>query len=427
MSATLWSKTAIASPDRPALEGERRADICIVGAGVSGVAAGYFLASSGASVVLIEADRVGSGAAGKSSGFVNAGLWVPPSDIIKAIGETYGPRLIDLLGDAPRRLFELIDRLGLECDAENRGTLQCAPDDAAFSDLKDRLAGWTGRAGDLKLVDADEAAKLTGSTIYRGALVDYRAGVLQPLSFVRSLAHAAEGAGAAIFENSLARAFEWVRDRWRVATPRGIVTAKWLLITTEAHMIGARFGLAREYVPMPFFNVATRKLTADERAAVMPAGQPIVDLRKVVSSYRFDAHGRLVVGSIGEMSGLDGGINRRWALRKIGRLFPMLRNVGIDYAWSGCIGLTDNHMPTVHVIGRNAYALGGYNGRGIAAGMVLAEEIAKVILGERKEQDLPVPVTTPKATRLPAIRGKVLRAGAAAFHVMDARGSIARR
>lgn len=421
MPATLWSKTAIAAPERPALEGELCADVCIVGAGVSGVAAACFLASGGASVVLVEADRIGSGAVGKSSGFVNAGLWVPPSEIVAAIGETHGRRLIDTLGDAPRRVFELIGRLGLECDAENRGTLQCAPDAAAFDDLKARLAGWIGKPGDLTLADAEETARLTGSTLYRGALVDRRAGVLQPLSYVRALAQAAERAGAFVFETSLAQGFERVRERWRVTTPRGVVTAKWLLVTTEAHMIGTRFGLAREYVPMPFFNVATRRLTADERAAVMPAGQPIVDLRKVVSACRFDAAGRLVIGSIGEVTGPDGAINRRWALRKTGRLFLALRDVGIEHAWAGRIGVTGNHMPTVHAIGENAYALGGYNGRGIAAGTVFAEEISRVILGMLDEQDLPVPVTRPEKARLPAVRGTLLRAGAAAFHLADAR------
>jgi glycine/D-amino acid oxidase-like deaminating enzyme len=187
-------------------------------------------------------------------------------------------------------------------------------------------------------------------------------------------------------------------------------------------MIGQHFGLVGEYVPMPYFNVATRKLTADEMAVVMPAGQPIVDLRKVVSSYRFDAHQRLVVGSIGEVSGPDGAINRQWVSRKITRLFPTLRNVSIEYAWAGRIGVTDNHMPTVHAIGKNAFALGGYNGRGIAAGTVFAEAIANVIAGKLQEHDLPVPVTKPRgATKLPAIRGKALRAGAAAFHMIDAR------
>lgn len=423
MTATLWSETAVAARSRPSLEESRSADICVVGAGVGGVAASYFLAAGGASVILLEADRIGSGAVGKSSGFANAGLWVPPSDIIKAIGEVYGPRLIEILGAAPRKTFELINRLGLECDARHDGTLQCAPDEAAFADLKERLAASTSPAGDLRLVEAEETARLTGTTVYRGALVDYRAGVLHPLSFVRSFAEAAEKAGTTIYEKSTAIRFEYAGDRWTISTERGSVSAKWLLVASEAHTIGAHFGLLREYVPMPYFNAATRPLTSAERAAVMPANQPIVDLRKVVSSYRFDAHNRLVVGSIGEVASLDGIINRTWIARKIARLFPRIRNIEIEFAWAGIIGVTNNHMPTVHRIGRHAYALGGYNGRGIAAGTVLGETLSQVILGRPQEADLPVPVTEPGVARMAGLRGKGLRAGAAAFHMIDAHWS----
>lgn len=422
MTETLWAKTAVASRDRAALSGSRTADVVIIGAGVGGLSAAYFLAASGASVVLLEADRIGSGAVGRSSGFVNAGLWVTPADIVKAIGEVYGPRLIATLGDAPRRTFDLIESLQLVCDARNGGTLQCAPDDAAFADLKERLAAMTGGAVDLELVERQATASLTGSSAYRGALIDYRAGYLQPLSYVRSLAQAAEAAGALIHEKSPAIHFQFLPgDTWKVSTGRGHLAAKWLLVATEAHTIGAQFGLAAEYVPMPFFNAATRRLTNSEKASVMPAGQPIVDLRKVVSSYRFDAHDRLVVGSIGSTSGPDGVINRQWVSRKIARLFPVLRNIEIEFAWTGRIGVTDNHMPTVHRIGRQAFALGGYNGRGIAAGTVFGEAIAKVIVGQMPEADLPVPVTEVKETRLPGLRGMGLRAGAAAFHMLDAR------
>ncbi|AFL53365.1 glycine/D-amino acid oxidase-like deaminating enzyme [Sinorhizobium fredii] len=422
MTKTIWAKTAVASRDRAPLSGSLSADVVVIGAGVSGLSAAYFLADGGASVVLIEADRIGSGAVGRSSGFVNAGLWVPPTDIVKAIGEVYGPRLISTLGDAPRRTFELIKSLDLECDARNDGTLQCAPDEASFLDLKERLAGMAGRARDLKLVERQEAASLTGSSAYRGALIDYRAGYLQPLSYVRSLAKAAESAGTVIHEKSPAIHFEQLPgDTWKIWTGRGHVAAKQLLVATEAHMIGAHFGLSGEYVPMPFFNAATRRLTESEKAAVMPAGQPIVDLRKVVSSYRYDAHDRLVVGSIGSTSGPDGAINRQWVSRKIAKLFPILRNIEIEFAWTGRIGVTDNHMPTVHRIGRQAFALGGYNGRGIAAGTVFGEAISKVILGQMPEGDLPVPVTEPRETRMPGLRGMGLRSAAAAFHLLDAR------
>ena len=419
MKDNLWQATGIPPRPKPSLDGRQTVDVCVVGGGVGGTASAYFMSRSGATVILLEADRIGSGAAGKSSGFVNAGLWAPPERIFKAIGEIYGARLIALLGEAPRKTFDLIRRLGLECEANNSGTLQCAPDDLAFADLKARFASWDSQLGDIRLADAAETAQLTGTSAYRGALIDYRAGVLQPLSYVRSLARAAESAGATIYENSLADAFRFSDGHWHIRTKYGGVSARSLLITTEAYTIGSMFGLAREHVPMPYFNAAIRPLTASERSKVMPAGQPIVDLRKVVSSYRFDSQGRLIVGSIGELAGLDGAVNRQWVSRKIARLFPTLRGVEVEHAWTGRIGVTKNHMPTIHRLGPQAYALGGYNGRGIAAATVLAELLSDVIMGRMPKEDLPVPLTDPSIARMRMARSGGIRVGAATFHLMD--------
>jgi glycine/D-amino acid oxidase-like deaminating enzyme len=421
VTVTLWSKTAVKGRSYPQLEAPQFCDVCVVGGGVGGVATSYFLAKGGAKVVLLEAERISAGAVGKSSGFANAGLWVPPSDIMKAVGEVYGPRLIDILGAAPQATFDLIERLGLDCDADHAGTLQCAPDDAAFRDLRERLAAANRPETEMRLADRQETARLTGSTAFKGALIDYRAGVLQPVSYVRELARVAADVGASIFENEQAIGFHRTSGRWIITTKTGSVSATWLILATEARTIGNLFGLAGEYVPMPYFNAATRPLTDLEKASVMPAGQPIVDLRKVVSSYRFDASGRLIVGSIGEVAGPDGLVNRRWISRKIARLFPALRGIKVEHAWAGIIGVTENHMPTVHRLGDNAYSLGGYNGRGIAAGTVLGETLSQVVLGKRRDVDLPVPVTEPTKASLAALRGIGLRAGAAAFHMIDGR------
>lgn len=421
MNVALWSETAVPSAGRPALSGDLTADVVIIGAGVGGLSTAYHLAASGVSVIVLEAHRVGSGAVGKSSGFLNAGLWVPPSAIHKAIGETYGQRLIELLSRAPGDTFKFISDLNLSCDAQRAGTLQCAPDEAGFQDLSERLSGLGTAGGALRLADAAETAQLTGTKIYRGAMIDSRAGVLQPLSYVRSLAAAAEVAGTRIFETSTATRFNHEASGWEVGTNAGSIRARAMLIATEANMIGAHFGLRAEYVPMPYFNAATRRLTAQEKAAVMPAGQPIVDLRKVVSSYRFDAHDRLVVGSVGELSGPDGLVNRDWIARKVTRLFPSLRGIPLEFAWTGIIGITDTHMPTIHRLSPNGYALGGYNGRGIAAGTVFGKLMAELFTGRLAEADLPVPVTAPQSARFTATRGKAFRAGAAAFHFLDAR------
>ncbi len=108
--------------------------------------AALHLAEGGAKVAALEAVEVGYGGAGRNVGLVNAGMWVLPNDMIKALGADYGERALDLLGNAPAAVWEMIARRGIDCDPVHNGTLHCAVGRAGAGEIAERARQWARAA-----------------------------------------------------------------------------------------------------------------------------------------------------------------------------------------------------------------------------------------------------------------------------------------
>ena len=119
----LWEKTAPAPPVTTALQGDQMTDVVIIGGGYTGLSAALHLAEAGTRVILLEAKEIGFGGAGRNVGLINAGMWVMPDDLPGELGPVYGERLLDLLGNGPQTVKDLIDRHGITCELERAGTL----------------------------------------------------------------------------------------------------------------------------------------------------------------------------------------------------------------------------------------------------------------------------------------------------------------
>ncbi|MBM3567041.1 MAG: FAD-binding oxidoreductase, partial [Alphaproteobacteria bacterium] len=126
MISNLWDATGGADLDAPRLDGDIAADAAIIGGGFTGCSAALYLASKGARVCLLEAGAVGHGGSGRNVGLVNAGLWLPPEDVERAMGRAAGRRLNDALAAGPDLVFSLIETHRIVCDARRAGTLHVA-------------------------------------------------------------------------------------------------------------------------------------------------------------------------------------------------------------------------------------------------------------------------------------------------------------
>jgi len=398
------------------LSGETTADVVVVGAGYTGCSAALHLALGGARPVVLEAAEIGFGGAGRNVGLVNAGLWVMPDAVPAALGEDRGERLLKQLSDAPGLVFDLIARHGIACEAVRLGTLHCAADHHGARDLAERARQWRGRGVDVEILEGEAAVRSTGSAAFATVLHDPRAGTIQPLAYVRGLADAAIRHGARIHSWSPALTCEDLGDGWRVTTPDGAVRAPCVIVATDAYSTGPWRRLAQEQIALPYFNLATAPLAPELRARILPGGQGAWDTRPILSSFRLDAQGRLVFGSVGALRRGGARVHARWARRELARLFPELGEVAFDHAWYGMIGMTHDAMPRLHVLARNTVSVSGYNGRGIAPGTSFGRDLARWALGEIGTDELALAPKPVRRAPLRTLKEAAYEAGALLTH-----------
>jgi glycine/D-amino acid oxidase-like deaminating enzyme len=248
-----------------------------------------------------------------------------------------------------------------------------------------------------------------------------RAGTLQPLAYARGLAHAAITAGVAVHTSSPVTATERNGSRWNVKTATGQVTADWIVVATDAYSTGPWEQVRAEQVHLPYFNLATTPLSDNLRKSILAGREGVWDTKEILSSYRMDKAGRLVFGSVGALRNTGLSVHKAWAKRSLRKLFPQIGDVEFECEWYGKIGMTDNALPRFHKFAPNVVGFSGYNGRGIAPGTVFGRTLARHILGQMSEADLPLPLTVPAEPSFRAVKEIWYEAGAQVAHFADAR------
>lgn len=405
----LWALTAPSAPDTVPLASDTAADVIVIGAGYTGLSSALHLAEGGARVAVLEASEIGFGGSGRNVGLVNAGMWVMPDTLPDTLGAPFGERLIEQLGRGPQKVFDLIQKHGIECEVERAGTLHCAVGRKGLQEIEARAEQWQKRGAPVVVLNAEETRRKVGGGEYSGALLDKRAGTIQPLAYVHGLARAALAAGARIFTQSEAVTAQHNGLRWRISTESGSVDAEWVIVATDAYGKGLWSQVRQEQIHLPYFNFATGSLPDGLMKSILPERQGAWDTREVLSSFRLDRSGRLVFGSVGALEGIGASVHRAWAQRSLRKLFPGLQDVEFETGWFGMIGMTSNNLPRFHELDRNVVAFSGYNGRGIAPGTVFGSVLASYVLGQIAENDLPLPVTAVERQRFRAAKPSTSR------------------
>ncbi|VDC22496.1 NAD(P)/FAD-dependent oxidoreductase [Pseudogemmobacter humi] len=417
----LWEKSAPPPPATPALEGEAQTDVAVIGAGYTGLSTALHLVEQGISATVIEAAEIGFGGAGRNVGLVNAGMWVMPEDLIRTLGTDYGNRLLDFLGAGPSYVWEMVRRHAIDCEANPVGTLHAGDGKKGFTELTERARQWQARGAPVELMGKAEAALALGTGYYEGALLDRRAGTIQPLAYARGLAHAAVRAGAVIHTSTPATGIARDGNGWRITTPRGALKAGRVVLATDAYTRLVMQDIARQQVTLPYFNMATRPLPEDVVRQILPGRQGVWDTREVLLSFRYDAQNRLVFGSVGALRNTGTAIHRAWAKRALRRIYPQIGTVEFESEWFGSIGMTSDNLPRFHRLDEGIFAFCGYNGRGIAPGTVFGRAMASFLAGKTLAADLPLPLSQPAPTVLRGLRSAWYEAGAQLVHLAEAR------
>jgi glycine/D-amino acid oxidase-like deaminating enzyme len=413
----LWNHSCAERFDAPLLSTDLTADLLVIGGGFTGCAAALEAARQGAKVVLLEAQTIGFGGSGRNVGLVNAGLWLPPDTVCDRMGQGAGDRLNAALAAAPDAVFSLIKTYDIQCEPVRNGTLHCAHSKGGLDDLITRYEQHLQRGAPVQLLDAAQTAAATGSDGFYGALRDMRAGTIQPLAYARGLARAAREHGAQLYQNTPVLSLEHRQD-WHARSAQGSVRAKAVILATNAYCQQIEGTQLSAMTPVNFFQLATQPLPADVLQQILPQQEGCWDTGLVMTSFRRDQAGRLILGAMGLPDRLN--IHKGWAQRALTRLFPQLRGQSFTHFWSGRIGMSADYIAKIQHIGPQGYAAYGYSGRGIGPGTVLGTSMTQAVLSGSEEK-LPIAPSAHQSGLFNGIKGLWIESGARVIHALDRR------
>ena len=390
---SFWWHTRGVPLRRPSLPGDTDADVCIVGAGYTGLWTAYYLkrAEPGLRIVVLEATFAGFGASGRNGGWVTAAL--PGSRARYASG----PRGAEGVRALERELRDTVDEVARVCKDEGidaglvkGGTLAVATSAAQAARLRDRVdreRAW-GDAADvvryLNLEELNARLHIAGAV---GALYSPHCARVQPAALAAGLAAAVTASGVELFEGTPVTSIEPGRAR----TPTGTVRAAHVLRCTEGFT--ARLpGQRRTLLPMNSSMIVTEPLSDAVWESIGWAGsETLGDEAHAYMYAQRTGDGRIALGGRGTPyrfgSGLDqAGATSPGSAQSLGRIlrrmFPAAASAGIAHAWCGVLGVPRDWCAAVHLDARTGLGwAGGYSGHGVAAANLAGRTLADLVRG----------------------------------------------
>jgi len=376
-----YAASATPPPAMPPLEGDTRADVCVIGAGIAGCSAALSLAERGYRVAVLEGRRIGWGASGRSGGQVIHGLATEQDQIVSLVGAQDARRIWDMSLEAIAQLRQRIARHAIDCDWVD-GQMLTAIKPRQWLALQDWQRELTGSLGytSARLIGNDELRTLLGSERYIGALYDTNGGHLHPLRYTLGLARAAAAAGAQFYESSAMLDYRELGGRVRVRTAGGSVDCEQLVLAGNAWLGSTVPQLQRKLMTVGSYIIATEPLGEQRARQLIANNAAVCDTNWILDYFRRSSDHRLLFGGRVNYSGVDLRAVGPATARHMLRVFPQLAGARIDYAWGCLLDITLNRSPNFGRLAPSVYFLQGFSGHGVAlaglAGTLAAEAIA---------------------------------------------------
>ena len=360
------------------LRGAQRADVCVIGAGFTGISTALNLAERGYNVHVLEANKVGWGASGRNGGQIIGGI-AGEDKIARHMGAGGESLLWEMRWAGHDIIRERVRTYDISCDLK-WGYLDVAikprhlrGQQAEFEALQKH-----NFPHENKLLSRQETRELIGTDVYIGALLNMGNGHLHPLNLCLGEARAALSRGATIYEQSPVLRIDH-GDKPRVITAHGSVTADMVVLAGNAyHFVEPK--LRGSMFPVNSFIIATQALSDEQANAINPKDLAVCDPNFVLEYFRLSADNRLLFGGRCNYFGDDPEAIRKKLIPKMLRIYPQLAQVQVDYAWGGKVGIPVNRVPQLGRISSNVFYSQGYSGHGVnvthLAGQIMADAVA---------------------------------------------------
>ena len=390
----------------PQLKGELQADVCVVGAGFSGVSAALHLAEQGYQVALVEAKRVGWGASGRNGGQW-AGYYSPDmGSVEKIVGKDDAQKLWLMNEESKEIIRQRVEKYKIDCDYKDTGLFMGAYNQTHLAWMRDKIEESAGyNYHQLSMVEQSDVKSYVDCEHYVGGLYDKYAGHVHPLNLVAGQAKAAHDLGVKIFEDSEVTEIVYGANPV-IKTEQGQLKARFLIVCGNGYLALGKAApkISRKILPVTSYILATEPLPEAVYQKLLPKDTSVFDYRYLLDYYRLSGDKRLLFGGGTRYSGKDPKDIIGWRQPKMLQTFPQLKDVKIDYAWGGTMGFTYNRMPAIGKVSDNVFYAQGYSGHGVALTHLGGKLVAEAVAGTAERFDV-----FNRINHMPFPGGKLLR------------------
>jgi len=374
---------------RPALPGDRDADVCIIGAGYTGLWTAYYLTKADPSlrITVLEARFAGFGASGRNGGWLSG---LPPGHRGR-LAEQHGRDSViawqRMLDDTVDEVIAVAAREGIDADIVKGGNLEVARNPAQANRLRtavDQDHRW-GVDGISLLSGAEAAARIAVDSPVLGSF-NPNCARIQPAKLVRGLADVVERLGVTLYEQSPVTGITPGCAR----TPTGVLRAPVILRATEGFT--ARMpGLRRRWLPMNSAMIATEPLPQRVWDSIGWSGRETLgDLAHGFFYAQRTADGRIALGGRAVPYRYGSGIDRDGAVGRntvdhlagvLNTVLPQTRGVPIAHGWCGVLAVPRDWTGTVRLDPATGIGeAGGYVGHGVTATNLAGRTLADLVM-----------------------------------------------
>ena len=413
-----YAATANVTTGYAPLRGAGSCDVCIIGAGFTGISAALTLAERGYKVSVIEANRVGWGASGRNGGQLIGGIGGE-----ERLKKSRDKDITDLIWQMRWAGHDIIkqrvEKYSIDCGLKF-GYMDVAIKARHWRDLLEEYESMQRPdfPYETRLVPKQEITGVIGTEAYIGGLINMANGHLHPLNLCLGEAAAAVQQGAEIYEQSPVTRIEH-GNKARVHTAEGSLTCDFVVLAGNAyHHLEAR-RLSGFVFPAGSFIIATEPLPDELVNEINPLDLAVCDPNHVLDYFRLSADKRLLFGGRCNYSGREPRSIRKSIFPRMVKIFPQLKNVGIDYEWGGKIGIVINRVPHLGRLDDNIFYSQGYSGHGVNVTHLAGQVVADAIAGTYERFDVFEKV---KHLRIPGgqwVGNQLLALGMIYFRLLD--------
>jgi glycine/D-amino acid oxidase-like deaminating enzyme len=387
-----WIETVTTPPSQSARDLPDSIDVAVVGAGFCGLSAARTLAKRGMKVAVFEAETFGWGASSRNGGMVLSGMKLPVPTLIKRYGREAVRKMYAASLDSIDCVEQIVREENIDCNFSRCGHLEVACKQAHFDGYEESAAFVKREFNhELRIIPKSELRGEIGSDIYFGGMVDETSAGVNPARYVAGLAHAAQRAGACLYDRTRVTSVELEKSinarRFRVKASKGTLTAREVILASGAYTTEATPALRKKIIPIGSFIIATEILPADLARELSPRNRMIYDSKHFLYYYRLTPDNRMLFGGRAAFFPETENTVRQSAeilRRGMTGVYPQLRDARVEFVWGGTLDFTLDVMPHAGKID-GMYFAAGFAGHGVAAATWFGMKLAGLICGDSND------------------------------------------